>query len=214
MQAETLAELLAGRHESATQLLRAITADLAYRRYADGLTGSLGIEEGKHALSLVEDPRARTSFAYVVAYTLGLKSRYIEAAHWIDILRSDVQAYELEFARPYADWTTASVKLGLRRFGEAERWLQSVEDAVAVTHDPRHSLNARMLRARLLLQTGKSDEAVELISERVETTLFAAWEAEYTGTRALALACTYRTAEALKTARRHEVPPAESRRLS
>jgi ATP/maltotriose-dependent transcriptional regulator MalT len=119
----------------------------------------------------------------------------------LGILRDDIQAYGLEFARPYADWTTALVKLGLRRFGEAERWLQSVEDAVAVTDDSRHSLNARMLRTRLLLQSGKSAEAADLVSELPDGVLFAAWAAEYIGTRALALACTHQTAEATEAVR-------------
>ena len=197
---EALGLLFDGRHQSPTHLLRAITADLVYRRYGDGLAGSLGIGEGRHAIPQVEDPRVRSSFAYMVAYTLMLKGEYRNAEEWLSLLMEDVEAFELEFARPHADWTTASVKLGLRRFGEAERWLQSVEDSTAASQDTRQGLNARILRARLLLETGKSAEAAELISDQPGSGLFPAWIGEYTGTQALVLACCGRQNEAITAA--------------
>ncbi|HEY5295100.1 MAG TPA: LuxR C-terminal-related transcriptional regulator [Gaiellaceae bacterium] len=193
----TLELLVEGRHQSATHLLRAITADLAHRRYGDGLVGPLGIDEGRHALPQVGDPRVRSSFAYLVAYTLMLKSQYRDAEEWLALLLEDVEAFELVFARPYAAWTAASIKLGLRRFGEAERWLQSVEDSAAASQDSRQQLNARILRARLLIETGKSAEAAELTAEDPGNHLFPAWRSEYNATHALALACSGQLVEAV-----------------
>jgi LuxR family transcriptional regulator, maltose regulon positive regulatory protein len=193
--------LIEGRHRSATHLLRAITADLVYRRYGNGLIGSLGIDEGRHALPQVEDPRVRSSFTYLVAYTLMVKGQYRDAEEWLALLIEDVEAFELVFARPYAAWTAASIKLGLRRFGEAERWLQSVEDSAASTNDSRQQLNARILRARLLIETGKSAEAAELTVDEPGSYLFPAWRSEYDATHALALACSGRLVEAVARAR-------------
>ena len=55
-------ELLRRRHESPTLLVRATTAELVRRRFNEGLAGVLPIEEARHALAQVEDPRVRTFF--------------------------------------------------------------------------------------------------------------------------------------------------------
>ena len=53
--------------------------------------------------------------------------------------------------------------LGLRRFRDAERHLQLVEDSVKRRHDGHHALNARVLRARFLLQLAQPQEALEYV---------------------------------------------------
>ena len=103
---------------------------------------------------------------------------------------ADVEKYDLEFARPLGLWTRALIRLGLRRFGEAERLLQKLEDSAAEHRDDRHALNARILRARLLLQTGKHAEAVKLTSRDCPARVYPSWHGEYLATRAMALAAT------------------------
>ena len=88
--------------------------------------------------------RVRSYFTYLVAYTLGQKADYREAMDWLVLLMADVEDYDLEFARPHALWTSALLRLGLRRFGEAERSLQALEDLVAAGQDDSHRVNARM----------------------------------------------------------------------
>ncbi len=187
--AEAVAALNDKRYDSPIDLVRAATTALIHRRYTDGIAGSLAISEGEHALEQVDDPRARSSFTYLVAYTLAQRAEYRDAQAWVCRLMEDVNGYDLEFARPHATWLDAHVRLGLRRFGETERLLQNLEDMIANDQDSAHSVNARLLRSRLLLQTGKTTDACELVAQQPIERSDPAWRAEYLATRALALAC-------------------------
>jgi DNA-binding CsgD family transcriptional regulator len=187
--ADVVTELVGRRHRSPTHLLRAATAELARRRFGEGIAGSLWLDEPLHAVQQVEDPRARTAFTYAAAYTLAQKAEYRQALSWVERFESDVQAFDLEFARPHAAWTSALIRLGLRRFGEVERLLQVVEDGAAAIQSVSHMCNARILRARLRLQTGGTDDALKLTEPSPPSRLIPSWRAEHFATRALALAC-------------------------
>jgi len=197
---EVVEELLGRRHRSPTHLLRAATAELARRRFGSGIADELWLDEPLHALRLVEDPRARTAFTYAAAYTLAQKARYRDALTWIDRFSADVEAFDLEFARPHAAWTGALVQLGLRRFGETERLLQVVEDIAAASQSSSHTCNAQILRARLRLQTGRVDDALQLTAEPPPRRLIPSWRAEHIATRSLALACSGHAQEAEEAA--------------
>ncbi len=186
---EVVTQLLSRRHRSPTHLLRAATAELARRRFGEGIAGRLWLDEPLHALPQVEDPRARTAFTYAAAYTLAQKAQYRQALTWLERFDADVEAFDLEFARPHAAWTGALIRLGLRRFGEAERLLQTVEDAAAAIESVSHTCNARTLRARLRLQTGGIDDALKLTEDSPPVRLIPSWRGEHFATRALALAC-------------------------
>ena len=186
---QVVQELHSRRHESPALLVRAATASIAHRRFGDGIAAPLAISEARHALPQVEDPRVRSYFTYLVAYTLGQKADYREAMDWLGLLMTDVEDYDLEFARPHALWTSALLRLGLRRFGEAERSLQALEDLVAAGQDGSHRVNARMLRARMLLQTGHAEVAMAITAEPASEPTYQSWVAEHTATGALAAAC-------------------------
>jgi LuxR family transcriptional regulator, maltose regulon positive regulatory protein len=190
-------ELLRRRHESPTLLVRATTAELVRRRFTEGLAGPLPIEEARHALPQVEDPRARTFFTYLVADIFGQRAEYDTAEWWLESLRSDVEEFDLEFARPHADWTAALLRLGVRRFREAERLLQSLEDGIANGHYDSHRVNARTLRARMLMQTGQAEEAVQVTAQSPTEHAYPSWRGEYLATRALGLAVLGRDKDAL-----------------
>ncbi|MBA3841575.1 MAG: AAA family ATPase [Actinobacteria bacterium] len=185
---QAVAELHASRHTSPNHLLRAATATLIHRRYTSGIAGSLEIDEPVHALKQADDPRARSSFTYLVGYTLAQRADYRGAEGWIKALIKDVDDYDLEFARPHATWLQAQVLLGLRQFGKAERLLQDLEDMIADDHTSSHHVNALLLRSRLLLQTGAREEAADLVAAPPGERCYPAWKAEYIATRALALA--------------------------
>jgi LuxR family maltose regulon positive regulatory protein len=186
---EVVDNLVSRRHRSPTHLLRAATAELARRRFGVGIATDLRLDEPLQTLENVEDPRARTAFTYAAAYTLAQKAQYRDALTWVKRFDADVQAFDLEFARPHAAWTSALVRLGLRRFGETERLLQCVEDSAAAVQSVSHTCNARILRARLRLQTGRIEDALQLTDEPPPERLIPSWRAEHHATRALALAC-------------------------
>ncbi|HST16147.1 MAG TPA: LuxR C-terminal-related transcriptional regulator [Gaiellaceae bacterium] len=186
---EVVEQLFSRRHRSPTHLLRAATAELARRRFGPGIADDLWLDEPLNALPLVEDPRARTAFTYAAAYTLAQKAQYRQARELVDRFAADADAFDLEFAKPHAAWTGALIQLGLRRFGETERLLQAVEDRAAASQSVSHTCNARILRARLRLETGRVDDALHLTNEPPPHRLIPSWRAEHVATRALALAC-------------------------
>jgi LuxR family maltose regulon positive regulatory protein len=193
-------QLQTRRYESPTLLIRAATAEIARRRFSEGIAGALPIEEAQHALPQVDDPRVRSSFAYTVAYTLAQRAEYSAANLWLKRLADDIDAFDLEFAKPHAQWVAALVRLGSRRFGETERLLQSLEDGNDTGQHPPQTVNVRLLRARMLLQTGKAADAEQLTVELPDPSNYPSWRAEYIATRALALACLGDDESALKAA--------------
>jgi ATP/maltotriose-dependent transcriptional regulator MalT len=133
---------------------------------------------------------------------MALRTDYDEAERFLRLFLDDIRSFDLEFALPYLNWTAAMIALGLRRFGEAERSLQAVEDLTKRSGEEGHAVNARSLRARLLLQTGQLDEALTEVQRDVPARLIPSWLGEYLGTRALAFACLNRPSEALANADR------------
>lgn len=167
--------------------VRHATAELSLRRFRGGLADPLPVDEALHCLNQVEDPRVRSAFTYTAAHAYAQKCEYREAEAFLERLRVDVDRYGLEFAQPFADWTAAFVSIGLRRFGDADRHLSRLE-AVA-ERSSAHGLNARFLRARLLLQTGDASSAVDVLSVAHPTNIFPSWLGELHAMRAFALAC-------------------------
>jgi LuxR family transcriptional regulator, maltose regulon positive regulatory protein len=200
MALEALAER---RHRSPTDLVRYATADIAWQRYSQGLN-HLRTQEALLALPLVDDPRARTAFTYAVASALAQRTDYEDAQAWLDQFSEDAEAFGLEFTLPYALWTAAQVSLGRRRFAATERSLQQLEDIAEHRGDEHHKLNANILRARLLLQTGKPDDAIDAVRVEPPGPVIPSWRGEFLGTRALALSCVGHVADALEAATQAE----------
>jgi len=188
-----LAELEHLKHATPVSLLRYATVRLNVGRFA-GTSATAPSEEAVAALPLAADPHARTAFTYTSAYLLCVRSEYHRAAEFLAMFEKDVREFDLDFGKPFLDWTHAFVDLGLRRFGDADRRLQRVEDAAANDHHRIHGFNARVLRARLLLQTGEHEAAIELLREPAEAPVYPSWRGELLATRALALACEGRIA--------------------
>jgi ATP/maltotriose-dependent transcriptional regulator MalT len=191
-----IAQLWQQRHRSPTHLLRATTTEITRRRLEEGLALRLQLEEPLMASDQVLDPRARTSFTYGAAYALAQQGLYREASTWLRRVWKDIEEFDLEFARPHALWVSALVQLGLRRFGQVEHLLQTLEDTATEKADLMLALNARSLRARLLVQTGQASDAVSLTARDCPTQVCPSWEGEYLATRAIALAASDQVAEA------------------
>ncbi len=212
--ARSVAALGKRRNRSPTDLVRYATARISLRRFLDprGLTGELHLDAPRLVLGQVEDPRARTALTYAVAGALAQKAEYEEARDWLKLFFEDATTFGLEFTMPYANWTAAQIALGLRRFGDAERALQTVEDAAHRSRDMHHEVNARSLRARLLLQTGNVEQAQACVSGEIHDNLIPSWIGEYLATRSLVFACAADTAvtnltgaAAARASRSHEV---------
>src|SRR5581483_11218687 len=185
-------ELETRRDRSPLDFVRFVTAHLNRKRLTtdgEGLRPPLHLDAASQIFTQVDDPRARTSFAYHAAYCLALRADYEDARHWLRLFFEDVERFELDFALPFGNWTKAMVALGRRRFAEAERSLQSVEDAAARSH-----------RGRLLLQNGEAHEAIERLRADPDAGVIPHWRGEYIASRAIALACVGKTMEARASA--------------
>ena len=180
------------RSRSPVDQMRFISSEVALRLmglHPDGLAGNLHIDTARQGLLQVEDPRVRSNVAYMIAGALAQKAEYDSAREWLSQFFAAADEFGLEFAMPYANWTLAQIAIGQRRFGEAERALQSVEDTAARTGENHHLVNARSLRARLLLQNGEPEAALRQVIDPVLGPLIPSWRGEYLATRALVTAC-------------------------
>jgi LuxR family maltose regulon positive regulatory protein len=187
-------------HLSPQHLVRYATSDLTRRRYQEGLAADLRLDEAAAALERVTDPRARTAFTFTAATSLRLRSEYREAQAFLTLLDEDVQSFHLEFVKPFADWTAACLSLSLRRFGDADRRIQLLEDLATRSNMRLHESNARIFRAWFLLQSGQPAEAIERLPVEFDRLPTRAWRGEHLATRSLALACCGRTHDALRVA--------------
>jgi ATP/maltotriose-dependent transcriptional regulator MalT len=201
---EAVGALFERRHRSPTDLVRFATAELSRRRYGEGLREPIRLEEPELALRQVEDPRARTALSYTAASVLAQRADYAEAKRWLNRFFEDADAYDLAFTKPYGIWTSAQISMGLRKFTEAERSLQVVEDIAARTQDTHHRSNSHVLRARLLLQNGKAEDALNLLRAVPDTALIPSWRGEFLGTRALVCAILGQNEAAMESCREAE----------
>ncbi|MGZ4333291.1 MAG: response regulator transcription factor [Gaiellaceae bacterium] len=178
-----------GRTNSPLDLLRHSILELTRLHFTTGYAEAQPlIEEAEAVLHQVEDPRARSSFAHVAAYVMGLGARYAEAIRWQRLCDEDISSFDLEFAQPHSQWNSAYFALGLRRFGAAERWLQKLEDSITDHPLDYHVLNTRILRGRLALETGRVHEALSALPVVKREVVIPSVHGEYLATRALALA--------------------------
>ena len=183
-----LRKLALRRRGSTLDLVRYGAVEVARRRFGEGLADPLRLEESIHALGGLEDPWARSSLTFSLAYVFALMGEYREALELAYQARADVEAFGLEFARPYSNSNLAFIYMGLRRFGSAERCLQLVEDASSQRRIGSHILNARILRCRMALQTGQLDRAQELVARPATEVTIPSLQGEFLAIQALTYA--------------------------
>jgi DNA-binding NarL/FixJ family response regulator len=189
------------RRKSPLDLVRHTVLELTRRHFTTGFVDSQSlISEGEAVLSHVDDPRARSGFAHVSAYVLAVGTNYHEASRLQNLCDTEISAFDLDFARPHSLWNHAFVALGLRKFGHAERTLQQLEDAIADHPLDYHVLNARILRARLALETRRVDLAIDALPAIKREVVIPSIHGEYLATRALALAVDQQPRDAMSAA--------------
>jgi LuxR family transcriptional regulator, maltose regulon positive regulatory protein len=195
-----MARLADRRTRSPLDLVRHAIAEITRRHFAEGFPGKLPIDEGLHVLDQVEDPRIRSSFAAIGAYISAVQANYQLAFELTQRAEREIDAFSLEFARPHVRWNTALALLGLRKFGAADRALQTVEDIAKHRPLGYHILNARILRARLALQTGETEFASQTVRRPIDEAAIPSIHGEYFATRALVMAVLGEHAEAFTNA--------------
>jgi DNA-binding NarL/FixJ family response regulator len=196
--AEAVNELNALQTSSTDDRLRALSAELLVRRLGSGFR-TVHLEGVARQIERSSNPNARTSSGNVCSYILALQARYGEAATVIDSSLADAATYRLSFAIPHLQATKALIELGLRHFSRADRCLREVEVLAQATDSLHLELNARSLRARLLLTHHRISEAVGVASHTVDHMPTKGMYGEYIATRALCLAIAddHKTARAL-----------------
>ena len=94
--------------------------------------------------------------------------------------------FGLEFAMPYANWTLAQIAIGQRRFGEAERALQSIEDTAARTGEQPPLAEREVATSAIASSERRAGgRASTASSPGTSMPLIPSWKAEYLATRAL-----------------------------
>ena len=178
---------------------REVVRAAAHRLYLQLRCGSLDLEEADRAnqlLSAINDPIVESSFESGYAIALALVARYGDARSAAARLLETAQRVRLEFAVPYALCGDAMAHSGLRDWPHADR---SVTEALSLAErnaDVHAELLGRSILLRILAQQGRYDAALEIGTAEPRTALRASL-AELRCSRALVLACTGRTEEAL-----------------
>jgi ATP/maltotriose-dependent transcriptional regulator MalT len=143
------------------------------------------------------DPSVRSSFWHIYAVALTLHGNYEEAVAAIRRASQEIDAFNLEFARPHILVSGAAANIGLQRFRAADQALSEVERLASGRRDDYVLTNAKTVRCRLLLQRGMPDQALEVISHQWSRAPSRCMQAEFLVAKAACLACVGRHKAAL-----------------
>jgi DNA-binding NarL/FixJ family response regulator len=185
--ADAVKQLVDRRDRSPVDLIRAATAQFHVWRL--GIRSQdIDVDGAIHALDSVADPRIRTGFMNQYAYNMILTGLYDAAHDMAEAMWQVVDAYQLTWARPHAEWAFAASALGRRQFGVADMWLRRVETTADQLQYGQLVLNASCVRCRMLLALQRPREALSALN--VDETLPAnrAMRGEFLATKALVLA--------------------------
>jgi DNA-binding NarL/FixJ family response regulator len=151
-------------------------------------------------LGALPDPIIETSFESIYANALALAARYEETLVVANKLLETARRYRLEFATPYGLVAAGMAYTGLRRWDEAERRLDQASERARSEKDRYVELFTATARIRLLLQQGRSGEALAVELPDLEETSPGV-RADAVAARALALAVAGRVSEAVAICR-------------
>jgi ATP/maltotriose-dependent transcriptional regulator MalT len=104
--------------------------------------------------------------------------------------------FELAFARPQLWWLLAVIRMGLRDYRSSAKLLEKLEHLVAEKPSSLHELNARVLRARFLIVTGRASEGLAYMMSPPQEPVFRVIKSEYLATAALTYALNGETGQA------------------
>ena len=146
----------------------------------------------------VDDPLVRLSFGHAYGAALLFSGRYEEAIATIDRQIAELERYGLAFALPHAYLLEAAALQGIRRFSEAIRALDKVDELSG--QEQYVDASVTTLRSLITLSRGDIERARNLLGSELYEDSLPAMRAEYFAVRALVLACSGETREAIDNA--------------
>ncbi len=193
---ETLRALDAGvRRSDPREVVRAAAYGLSYQVKL-GRLDLTDADVAAQLLDAVSDPLLVSSFQSTYSAVLGLVARYEEALDVAMGFLTTIRRYRLDFATPYALCSAALASAGMRRWVQAEAY---VDEAIRITRANRdaHALQLCVSQyLRVLAQQGRHQAALAVEIPLARRSLPAA-KAELVCSRSLVLASVGRDAEAL-----------------
>jgi ATP/maltotriose-dependent transcriptional regulator MalT len=121
---------------------------------------------------------------------MALGASYSEALREAQRAESYAREVRLPFVIPHARRIRAVAELGLRHFARCRQILDWLDEASASSDDVFTALEARLIRARLLLAQSLADRAVGVLRTPPRRFPFESERGEYLATLGLAQACT------------------------
>ncbi len=197
---DLLAALRAFDDKTAEHKLRVANAAYSCGVRGGCVADALGALRAAYPLCVhAQDPFVKTSFLNMYARCLALSGLFVEALEATHEEIDEAARYKLPFVEPSALATQAIANQGLRMFAEAHRLLRRLDELVERGGDVHGQLDARAIRARVLLAQGRARAAVAVSAARPRRTPSASMWGEYLATHALALACVDDMPDALRT---------------
>ena len=135
----------------------------------------------------VDDPLVRLSFGHAQSGALVFSGRYDEALAAINRQIADLERFGLVFALPHSYLVKAAAFQGVRRFNDAMRALDKVNELSA--REQYVTASVTTLRSLICLSRGDVQRALEMLGSDLYEQALPAMRAEYFAARALALAC-------------------------
>ena len=135
----------------------------------------------------VDDPLVRLSFGHAHCGALVFSGRYQEAIETIDRQIAELERYGLAFALPHSYLVRAAALQGTRRFSDAMRTLDKVDELSS--QEQYMDASVTTLRSLTSLSRGDLERAREILGSETYEHALPSMRAEYFGARALVLAC-------------------------
>jgi LuxR family maltose regulon positive regulatory protein len=181
--------------QSADDILRAANARLCTGLLIGGLDEAVNEALAASSLAADSDPVIASSYLNALSRCFTLLGRYDEGLSLANRSIDLAERAKLRFALPHGVISKATALLGLRDHTGADDALREAERLATNIHDRHNLVDARAVRSRLALSLRDTDAAISATDD-APYGVIDAMRAEYVATRALALACAGRIAEA------------------
>jgi LuxR family transcriptional regulator, maltose regulon positive regulatory protein len=188
---DVLNQFLAQRPDGADDVIRAANARIIVAFVRGDIEGALDLAlDALPALDHTHDPLIRTSFLNNLSHALSLQARYVEGGSLADRLVADAHHARLDFVLPHAYVAKAVALIGTRSYADAEGTLKEAERLASDMGDRHNMLDARTVRAKLLITVRDYSQALGLLADIDDAaTVTSTMRAEMLATRGLGHAC-------------------------